>query len=107
QALRSGWIESRALRRASLLIADGPATDPPGGFEAGLSALMAEPAGQAALRLAIAIGRDARSAALDRFIGDPGVPVLVADSSEDIAQRLVAASPAVFTLSDAGAVPRP
>ena len=64
---------------------------------------MAEPAGQAALRLAIAIGRDARSAALDRFIGDPGVPVLVADSSEDIADRLVAASLAVSRMSEVGA----
>jgi hypothetical protein len=103
QALASGRIERRALRPAMLLITDGLATDPPGGFEAGLSALMAEPAGQAALRLAIAIGRDARSAALDRFIGDPGVPVLVADSSEDIAERLVAASLAVSRMSEAGA----
>jgi hypothetical protein len=86
-----------------LLITDGLATDPPGGFEAGLSVLMAQPAGKAALRLAIAIGRDAKSAALDRFIGDPGVPVLVADSSEDIADRLVAASLAVSRMSEAGA----
>jgi hypothetical protein len=56
-----------------LLITDGLATDPPGGFEAGLSA---------------------------RFIGDPSVPVLVADSSEDIAERLVAASLAVSRMSD-------
>src|SRR6185312_14722877 len=95
EALASGRIERRALRPALLLITDGLATDPPGGFEAGLATLMAQPAGQAALRLAIAIGRDAQSAALDRFIGDPSVPVLVADSTEDIADRLVAASLAV------------
>ena len=35
------------------------------------------------------------------FIGDPGVPVLVADSSEDIAERLVAASLAVSRMSEA------
>ncbi len=103
QALEPGHIERRALRPALLLITDGLATDPPGGFEAGLSALMTQPAGKAALRLAIAIGRDAQSAALDRFIGDPGVPVLVADSSEDIADRLVAASLAVSRMSEAGA----
>jgi len=103
QALGAGRIERRALRPALLLVTDGLATDPPGGFEAGLSALMDQPAGKAALRLAIAIGRDAKSAALDRFIGDPGVPVLVADSSEDIADRLVAASLAVSRMSEAGA----
>ena len=103
QELAPGRIERRALRPALLLITDGLATDPPGGFETGLSALMAQPAGKAALRLAIAIGRDAQSAALDRFIGDPGVPVLVADSTEDIADRLVAVSLAVSRMSEAGA----
>ena len=103
QELAPGRIERRALRPALLLITDGLATDPPGGFETGLSALMAQPAGKAALRLAIAIGRDAQSAALDRFIGDPGVPVLVADSAEGIAERLVAASLAVSRMSKAGA----
>jgi uncharacterized protein YegL len=103
EALAPGRIERRALRPALLLITDGLATDPPGGFEAGLSALMAQPAGKAALRLAIAIGRDAQSAALDRFIGDPSVPVLVADSTDDIADRLVAASLAVSRMSEAGA----
>jgi uncharacterized protein YegL len=102
-ALKQGRIERRALRPALLLITDGLATDPPGQFEAGLGTLMAEPAGKAALRLAIAIGRDAQSAALDRFIGDPAVPVLVADSTEDIADRLVAASLAVSRMSEVGA----
>jgi uncharacterized protein YegL len=102
-ALAPGRIERRALRPALLLITDGLATDPPGRFEAGLAALMAQPAGHAALRLAIAIGRDAQSAALDRFIGDSRVPVLLANSTEDIADRLVAASLAVSRMSQAGA----
>ena len=67
---------------------------------------MAQPAGKAALRLSIAIGRDAQSAALDRFIGDPSVPVLVADSTEDIADRLVAASLAVSRMSEVGCGPQ-
>ncbi len=103
EALAPGRIERRALRPALLLVTDGLATDPPGGFEAGLATLMSQPAGQAALRLSIAIGRDARSEALNRFIGDPSVPVLVADSTEDIADRLVAASLAVSRMSEAGA----
>ena len=68
-----------------------------------MSALMAQAAGKAALRLAISISCDAKSEALDRFIGDPGVLVLVEDSSEDIADRLVAASLAVSRMSGAGA----
>ena len=103
EALAPGRIERRALRPALLLITDGMATDLPGGFEAGLTALMSQPAGKAALRLSIAIGCDAQSAALDRFIGDPSVPVLVADSTEDIADRLVAVSLAVSRMSEAGA----
>ena len=102
-ALAPGRIERRALRPALLLITDGLATDPPGGFEAGLAALMTQPAGREALRLAIAIGRDAQSEALNRFIGDPTVPVLVADSTQDITDRLVAASLAVSRMSEAGA----
>src|ERR1700749_904303 len=87
QALAPGRIERRALRPALLLITDGLATDPPGAFESGLAALMAQPAGKAALRLSLAIGRDAQSDALNRFIGDSSVPVLVADRTSDIAAR--------------------
>ena len=103
EALAPGRIERKALRPALLLITDGLATDPPGKFEAGLATLMAQPAGRAALRLSIAIGRDAQSDALNRFIGDPSVPVLVANGTEDIADRLVAASLAVSRMSEVGA----
>jgi uncharacterized protein YegL len=102
-ALTPGQIERRALRPAILLITDGLATDPPGAFESGLATLMAQPAGKAALRLSLAIGRDAQADSLNRFIGDPSVPVLVADSTEDIADRLVAASLAVSRMSESGA----
>jgi uncharacterized protein YegL len=103
EALAPGRIERRALRPALLLITDGLATDRPGEFEAGLAALMAQPAGRAALRLSMAIGRDAQSDALNRFIGDPSIPVLVANGTEDIADRLVAASLAVSRMSEVGA----
>ena len=102
-ALAPGRIERRALRPALLLITDGLATDPPGKFEAGLDTLMSQPAGRSALRLAIAIGRDAQSDSLNKFIGDASVPVLVANSTEEIANRLVAASLAVSRMSEVGA----
>jgi uncharacterized protein YegL len=103
EALAPGQMERRSLRPALLLITDGLATDPPGAFEDGLAALMAEPAGRASVRLSIAIGRDAHSESLNRFIGDPRVPVLVADNTEDIASQLVIASLAVSRMSESGA----
>jgi len=101
-ALAPGHFERRALRPAILLITDGRPTDKEDGFDRGLDALMATSAGRAALRLALAIGDDAVHEPLDRFIGDANVPVLVADSAEEIADRLIAASIAVSRMSEIG-----
>jgi uncharacterized protein YegL len=96
-------LESRALRPAILLVTDGRPTDLGDEFAAGLRALTSFPAGRASLRLAIAIGREAKSEHLEEFIGDPTVPVIVAGNTEEIAERLVAASIAVSRLSEGGA----
>ena len=101
-ALSPGQLERRALRPAILLITDGLPTDPPGGFEQGLAALLDCTAGRSALRLAVAIGRDASSEPLDRFRSQD-VPVLVADGTDEIADRLVTASIAVSRMSEVGA----
>jgi uncharacterized protein YegL len=100
--LRPELVERRALRPAILLITDGLPTDPPGGFEAGLAALTESAAGRSALRVAVAIGRDANSGPLNRF-RSPDAPILVANSTDDIVDRLVAASIAVSRMSEAGA----
>jgi uncharacterized protein YegL len=78
----------RAYNPALLLITDGMPTDRPDDWDAGLDAIMSQRAGRDAMRLAVAIGRDARSEALSRFIGDPKVPVLVANQTDQIADRL-------------------
>jgi len=96
-------LESRALRPALLLVTDGRPTDLGTDFADALAALTSFPAGRASLRLAVAIGREARSEHLEQFIGDPSVPVIVAGNTEEIAERLVAASIAVSRLSEAGA----
>jgi uncharacterized protein YegL len=101
-ALGPDKLERRALRPAILLITDGLPTDPPGAFEAGLTALTTSAAGRASLRVAVAIGRDASSEPLDRF-RSPDAPILVADSTDDIIDRLVAASIAVSRMSEEGA----
>ena len=101
EALSPDRLERRALRPAILLITDGLPTDPPGGFEQGLTALLGTAAGRSALRLAVAIGRDANSEPLDRFRSQD-VPVLVADGTDEIADRLVTASIAVSRMSEIG-----
>ncbi len=102
EVLRPGRLERRALRPAILLITDGLPTDPAGGFETGLGELLGTPTGRSALRVGVAIGRDANSEPLNRF-RSPGTPILVADSTDDIVERLVAASIAMSRLSEAGA----
>jgi uncharacterized protein YegL len=80
-------LPRRAFAPALLLITDGMPTDEQEDFDAGLNELMAQRAGREALRMAVAIGRDARSAALTRFIDDPRIPVLVArnvDHDDDV-----------------------
>ncbi len=101
--LRPDKLERRALRPAIVLITDGRPTDRPEDLEAGFRAIQEVPAAKAALRLAVAIGRDARSEEATRFIGDPDVPVLLADKTDEIADRLIVASIAVSRLSEVGA----
>ena len=102
EALSPGKLEARALRPVILLITDGKPTDPDE-FEAGLRVLLGSKAGSSAIRAAVAIGRNANSQYLTRFINDPAVPVLVADSVEQITSQLMTASLAVSRLSEVGA----
>jgi uncharacterized protein YegL len=81
-------MPSRAFNPALLLVTDGMPTDSPEDFDAGLGAIMSHRAGRDAMRMAVAIGRDARSEALTRFIADPKIPVLVAGQADQIADQL-------------------
>ena len=63
-------MTKRAISPILVLISDGQPTDD---FEAGLARLLAQPWGARAVRLAIAIGRDADLEVLQRFIGDSDV----------------------------------
>jgi uncharacterized protein YegL len=65
-ALHTPPMEERALPPVLVLISDGQPTDD---FARGLRALMAEPWGQKAVRLAIAMGHDADLEVLQQFIG--------------------------------------
>ena len=73
-------MEQRAFPPVLVVVSDGRPTDD---FEAGLAQLMAEPWGRRAVRLAIAIGADADTDILARFIGDPTVEHTVVGSPHD------------------------
>jgi uncharacterized protein YegL len=97
-ALTNETLERRALRPALLLITDGIATDD---FDTGLAELIATPGGKTALRVAVAIGPDARSDQLSKF-STPDVPVLRADRADEIPNLLMAVSIAVSRMSEVG-----
>jgi uncharacterized protein YegL len=78
-----------ALPPALVLISDGQPTDD---YGTGLKALMATPWGKRAVRLAIAIGRDASYSTLQRFIGNDEIHPVQADSPEAIVEALRFAS---------------
>jgi uncharacterized protein YegL len=90
-------MESRALPPVLVLISDGQPTDD---FEEGLEQLMAQPWGQRAVRIAIAIGRDADDDVLRRFIGDARQRPLHAHSAEQLVDLVRWASTIIGPVSE-------
>ncbi|MCL4434559.1 MAG: tellurium resistance protein [Actinobacteria bacterium] len=78
-------MPARALPPVIILVSDGRPTDD---FESGIAALDATPLGQKAIRLAIAIGRDADREILRRFVGNASVPILEANTPEALARQV-------------------
>ena len=102
-------MTDRALPPVLVLISDGGATDD---FGSGLKALMAEPWGKRAVRIAIAVGRDADHDVLTRFIGTGELKPLQANNAPDLVKQIrwastavlkAASSPASTPAMDAGA----
>jgi uncharacterized protein YegL len=81
-------MPARAFNPTLLLVTDGKPTDGPEGFDAGLNAILSHRAGRDAQRRAVAIGRDAKSEALNRFIGDPKIPVMEASRADQIVDTI-------------------
>ncbi len=98
-ALKTPPMPERALPPVLVLISDGQPTD---NFNEGLEALMAEPWGKKAVRLAIAIG-DADNNVLQRFIGHAEIQPLQADNAEDLVNYIRWASTAVLQAASAPA----
>jgi uncharacterized protein YegL len=93
EQLRIPPMTNRALPPVLMLISDGGATDD---FSAGLKVLMAEPWGQKAVRLAIAVGRDADQDVLTRFIGKGELKPLQANNAPALVGFIKWASTAVL-----------
>ena len=74
-------MPQRALPPVLVLLSDGQPTDD---VSAGLRALMDQPWGQKAVRIAIAIGDDAKKSVLQRFIGHPELEPLLANNAESL-----------------------
>lgn len=78
-------MEERAYPPAIVLISDGQPTDD---FHAGLQALLDEPWGKRAVRMAVAIGKDVDHNVLQEFIGDPDITPVTANNPEQLARLI-------------------
>ena len=85
-------MPQRALPPVLVLISDGLPTDD---VSAGLRALMGQPWGKKAVRIAIAIGDDAEKNVLQRFIGHPELEPLQANNAESLVRFIKWVSTAV------------
>ena len=91
--LRIPPMTDRALPPVLVLISDGRPTDD---FAAGLAALLREPWGIKAARVAIAIGDDADVEVLQSFIGATGLQPLQANNPEALVSHIKWVSTAVL-----------
>jgi uncharacterized protein YegL len=93
-------MEQRALPPALVLVSDGQPTD---NWADGLRELMAQPWGQKAIRMALAIGEDADHEVLKQFIGNREIPVLQANNPETLVRQIRWVSTAVLQHASAPA----
>jgi len=91
-------MTDRALPPVLVLISDGQPTDD---FDKGLDALMAEPWGKKAVRIAIAIGEDADHGILQKFIGHSELKPLRSNNPEALVRYIKWVSTAVLKSASA------
>ncbi|AGA89454.1 uncharacterized protein Thimo_0609 [Thioflavicoccus mobilis 8321] len=93
EELRIPPMSERALPPVLVLISDGQPSDD---YLGGLQALMHEPWGKKAVRIAIAIGEDADTDVLQQFIGHPDLKPLQANNPEALVRHIKWVSTAVL-----------
>jgi uncharacterized protein YegL len=97
-------MPERALPPVLVLVSDGRPTDD---YRAALTRLLREPWGAKAVRLAIAIGRDADVEVLEQFIGTEGVAPLRASTPEALVRQIRWVSAAGLQSASSPAAPTP
>lgn len=100
EQLRIPPMSDRALPPVLVLISDGQPTDD---FNHGLQMLMHEAWGKKAVRIAIAIGEDADTEILQKFIGHPELKPLQANNPEALVRHIKWVSTAVLKSASAPA----
>ena len=100
EQLRIPPMTERALPPVLVLISDGQPTDD---YAGGLKALMDQPWGRKAVRIAIAIGEDADTEVLQKFIGNPELKPLQANNPEALVKYIKWVSTAVLKSASAPA----
>lgn len=93
-------MTDRALPPVLVLISDGQPTDD---YASGIKAVMDQPWGKKAVRIAIAIGEDADHEVLQKFIGHPEIKPLQANSPEALVKYIKWVSTAVLKSASAPA----
>jgi uncharacterized protein YegL len=93
EQLKMPPMSDRALPPVLVLISDGQPTDD---FDSGLKALLEQPWGKKAVRIAIAIGQDSDNEILQKFIGHSELKPLAANSPEALVKHIKWASTAVL-----------
>lgn len=92
-ALKIPPMTDRALPPVLVLLSDGQPTD---NYTGGLDALLSQPWGKKAVRIAIAIGEDADHEVLQEFIGNPEIKPLQANNPEALVNHIKWVSTAVL-----------
>lgn len=100
-ALKIPPMTERALPPVLVLVSDGQPTDD---YASGLEALMNQPWGKKAVRIAIAIGQDADYDVLQKFIGNPELKPLPANNPEALVNYIKWVSTAVVKATSAPAI---
>lgn len=93
EQMRIPPMSDRALPPVLVLMSDGFPTDD---YQSGLQALLNEPWGKKAVRIAIAIGEYANTEVLQKFIGHPELRPLQANNPEELVRHIKWVSTAVL-----------